>query len=243
MNLKGPIRAVLFDVDGTLYHQMPLRFLMALELSLQLIVQRSYRAAACQWRLLSHFRHVREELRHLGAATMPLAELQYVETAKRIGATPDEVKEIVTKWMYQRPLKYLGLCRYRGLKAFLAFLNDNGIPIGVFSDYPVADKLRTLGLSQSVTITLCATDPEINAFKPHPKGFQVACSLLAMSPEEVLYVGDRLETDAVGSAAAGMPCALLVGRRIRSRTRLYRNTVAFSSFEELGHAFVNYFTH
>jgi FMN phosphatase YigB (HAD superfamily) len=42
-----------------------------------------------------------------------------------------------------------------------------------------------------MSLALCATSPEINAFKPHPKGFLHACALWGLPPEEVLYIGDR----------------------------------------------------
>jgi putative hydrolase of the HAD superfamily len=51
----------------------------------------------------------------------------------------------------------------------------------------------------------------VNAFKPHPRGFLAACEGWGWSPHEVVYVGDRCEVDAMGAAAAGMPC-VIIGR-------------------------------
>jgi FMN phosphatase YigB (HAD superfamily) len=94
-----------------------------------------------------------------------------------------------------------------------SFLQDRGIHIGVFSDYPVVEKVARLGLSHWISVALCATDAEIGAFKPHPAGFFRACAVWGLAPEEVLYVGDRPEVDAVGASRAGMPCAILRSRR------------------------------
>lgn len=232
------VRAVLLDVDGTLYHQEPLRFLMALELSALPLVRRSYGSASRVWRSLRCFRRVREELRLVGALKSSLADLQYVETAKRAGVNSVEIEQVVAEWIYRRPLKYLRFCKRRGIEQLLAFLESNKIQIGVFSDYPVADKLRALGLSRSVTLMLCATDPDINAFKPHPKGFLRACAIWGLVPEEVLYIGDRPEVDAPGAAAAGMPCAILT-RKLGRQTCNNCSTgySVISSFGDLYYAF------
>jgi HAD superfamily hydrolase (TIGR01549 family) len=234
MSFKCPVRAVLLDVDGTLYHQQVLRGFMALELLALPCTALSYRAASHIWRTLRLFRHVREEMRLRGAPEDSLALLQYAHAATRSGREATAVERIVTEWMYQRPLKYLKLCRRRGVEAFFGFLQREHIHIGVFSDYPVIDKLHALGLAPAVSLTLCATDPDINAFKPHPKGFLRACALWGVPPEQVLYVGDRPEVDAVGAAAAGMPCAILrQGVRRRGQETAASTYSTFPSFMRL----------
>jgi HAD superfamily hydrolase (TIGR01549 family) len=205
----SPIRAVLLDVDGTLYYQQRLRSFMACELCVLPVVQMSCSSACDIWRALRMFRRVREGLRHVGEADMCLAQWQYSAAAQRIGWQPAVLENLVVEWLYQRPLKYLRFCRRRGLEAFCDFLENRGIQIGVFSDYPVMDKLKSLGVADRMSVALCATDPEINAFKPSPKGFLHACRLWGLRPEEVLYVGDRPEVDAVGALNAGMPCVIL----------------------------------
>jgi len=208
-----PIRAVLLDVDGTLYHQGLLRTFMASEiLSLPFIVgsvRRAYRIV----QILKCFRKGREELRKMNAPIMPLVDLQYHIVAERIGTSPTQVEGIVREWMYQRPLKYLRFCKRRGMMGFLNFAVQKGLRTGVFSDYPVREKLQWLGIHAPLSVELCATDQEINAFKPHPEGFLHACQLWGLDPCEVLYVGDRLEVDASGASSAGMPCAIFSRKR------------------------------
>lgn len=231
------IRAVLVDVDGTLYSQDPLRALMALELCMLPVAKRSFRSAYKTWQAIGHFRSVREELRSFHTPGVCLARLQYAETAKQIGEEPAAIERMISEWLYQRPLKYLRFCRRRGVEAFFSFLDHKGIQAGVFSDYPVIDKLRALGLFDRISLALCATDPAINALKPHPQGFLRACAIWGLRPEEVLYVGDRPEVDAVGAASAGMPCAILsTGRSSRVQGDLLIKYVTFASFPELQQA-------
>lgn len=233
--LTRPLRAVLMDVDGTLYHQGALRCCMGLELCALLVSRQS--AAYRIWRSLGYFRRIREDLRHLGAPAGSLATLQYVAAAQRAGEDPAYLEAVVAEWIHHRPLKYLRRCRRPGLEAFLTFLTRQGIQMGVFSDYPVLDKLQALGLSEMMSLMLCATDPAINAFKPHPKGFWHACALWGVAPDEVLYIGDRPEVDACGAAKAGMPCALLGKREgVASDGNASLGYVTFSSFTRLHHA-------
>ena len=175
------IRAVLLDLDGTLYHQAPLRWRMLLELGLSPLTS-GPRAAARTLRHLRTFRHVREELRELGCPAEPLEELQYSETAKRLGDEAQAVRETVLEWMHRRPLRHLPPHRRADLPAFLDAQRERGLELGVFSDYPAPDKLEALGIADRFSLTLCATDPAINAFKPHPRGFERACELWNLSP-------------------------------------------------------------
>jgi putative hydrolase of the HAD superfamily len=92
-----------------------------------------------------------------------------------------------------------------------------GLEVGVLSDYPAATKLAALGVADRFPLVLCSTDPEIRALKPNPRGFLIACKRWGLSPGEVLMVGDRVDVDAAGASAAGMPC-VIVGRGTRSRT-------------------------
>jgi len=81
--------------------------------------------------------------------------------------------------------------------------------LGVFSDYSPGAKLEALGIRDLVGLELAATDPGINAFKPHAAGFIRACTEWGVAPGEVLFVGDREELDGVGARAAGMGGCIL----------------------------------
>lgn len=200
--LRG-VRAVLMDLDGTLYHQGPLRRRMAREL-LGMPLRAGPRTAARTLRRLRAFRSVREELRGLGRAAEPLEEVQYAEPARRLRDDPGELRATVLEWMHRRPLRHLLACSRPELAGFLEAAERRGLELGVFSDYPADEKLVALGLQGRFSLSLCATQPEINAFKPHPRGFERACELWNLEPREVLYVGDRPEVDGAGARAAGM---------------------------------------
>jgi FMN phosphatase YigB (HAD superfamily) len=226
MNSGRRVRAVLFDLDGTLYRQKRMRTLMALELAAS-VLKRPLRAPVAWW-VLSEFRKAQERLR--GAETNRGAAIDQLElTARRTGMPVDRVEAIVTEWMVERPLRHLPRCRAEGLTQLLDFLISRRIPVGVFSDYPPQRKLEALGVAGRFSVVLCSADPEIGRFKPHPRGFLLASSRWQLDPSEVLVVGDRIDADAAGAAAAGMPC-VIIGRPTPRESGEF---VSFVSLERL----------
>lgn len=212
------IRAVLFDLDGTLYRQAPVRSLMAIELALVPI--RSPLGASRRLRALRLYRRAQEDLRTARAGSSIAGE-QLARATAGSGLSSAETEQLVDEWMFRRPLKYLRRWRTPGLLPLLARLDAAGVPAGILSDYPAERKLAALGLSDRFSPVLCAGDPAIGALKPSPRGFLRACATWHLPPRDVLMIGDRPDVDAAGAHAAGMPC-VIVGRRARRRSRSAR---------------------
>jgi putative hydrolase of the HAD superfamily len=220
------IRAVLFDVDGTLYRQWPVRLRMAAELG-GLFFTQPLRAPSI-WRALSAYRASQETLRGRDDAD---AARQLEVAASRVGMTTEEMAAIVDEWMIERPLKYLENCRAQGLLELLDFLELRRVKVGILSDYPAAKKLEALGIARYFSLVLCGGDPEVGAFKPSPRGFLTACARWQLDPADVLYVGDRVDADAAGAAAASMPAVIVTNGRLQKCT----GALAVSSLERLRH--------
>jgi HAD superfamily hydrolase (TIGR01549 family) len=201
------VRAVLFDLDGTLYRQAPVRRRMALELMTMAVS--APRLAASRWRALSAYRRAQEHLRRDGAVVSEASQI--APAAEESGLTRADVERLVNEWMHRRPLRHLRRCRAAGIDELLAFLDGAGVPAGVFSDYRGAEKLEALGLAGRFAFVMCATDPDVGRFKPHPRGFLRACERWGLPPRDVLMVGDRVDVDGAGASAAGMP-SVIVGR-------------------------------
>jgi FMN phosphatase YigB (HAD superfamily) len=218
---------VLFDVDGTLYRQRPLRLLMAAELA-TLAFTRPLRAPRI-WRALSEYRRAQEVLRHQRDGADAARQLEVA--AARAGMTTKELSALVDEWMIERPLKYLARCRARGLVDLLDFLTAKRVRTGILSDYPATRKLEALGIRHYFSLVLCGGDPEVGAFKPSPRGFLNACAQWELDPAEVLYVGDRADADAGGAAAARMPAVIVTAGQLPKST----GALAVSSLERLRH--------
>jgi HAD superfamily hydrolase (TIGR01549 family) len=207
-------RAVLLDVDGTLYRQAPLRLRMAGELlahgcgapreTLRIV------------RALRVFRACRERLRsHARQGVAPCSELQYDVPASEAGVDAGLLRRIVSEWIESRPLRHLTACRREGLPEFLEECRKRRLRVGAYSDYPTQEKIRALELGRFFDLQLCSVDAEVNAFKPSPAGILEACRRWSLAPAEVLYVGDRSDVDGEAARAAGAAFVHLGGAATR----------------------------
>ncbi len=195
------IQAILFDVDGTLYRQRSLRLRMVLALlgfSLTSPVTGLRAIHGLYW-----FRNIRESLRYNVRKNLWLQDIQYRLPAEKTGIPEAEIRQIVLEWMYKRPLDHIGKFTCNGMAGLLDFCRKKGLLIGAFSDYPAKEKITALGLDACFDLYLCSTDNAINAFKPSPAGITAACKIWGLAPENLLYVGDRAETDGAAAASAG----------------------------------------
>lgn len=192
------VEAVIFDLDGTLYAQAPLRRrMLGLLLGHCLMNPRDARLPF----VLQRFRQCREALAEAEAAG--IEELQFQRPAAAIGIDPALLRQLVHEWLEHRPLPYLAACRAPGAVALINRLRATGRPVAVFSDYPVAAKLRALGIR--VDLAVAAVDPEIDRLKPHPRGLEVIQRKLGLPASACLLIGDRPERDGHCAARVGMP--------------------------------------
>ncbi len=204
-NWKGkPIRGIVFDVDGTLYSQPPVRRAMLLKL------MRAYWSKPhAGWRtarLLSAFRKAQETLRTRDDVPADLAAAQLEHALQ--GTADSSHRDLVERWMEQEPLDAIARFARPGLIDFCEQARQAHVQLGVFSDYPAVRKLATLGLTRYLGPVMSAQDPQIRRFKPHPAGLHAVLDRMGLSPAEAVYVGDRPDVDAPAAAAAGMPCFL-----------------------------------
>ncbi len=190
------IKGVIFDLDGTLYSQPRMRMLMVKDMVLYYVL---HPTLIGQLRILFHFRRIRELHKFRGGN---IARTQYELTATRLGVKEECVRQVVNKWILVEPLKHLTKCKLQYVDRAFTHLKTKGKGIAIVSDYPVREKMIWLGLEADVSV--CATDPDVDCFKPNPKGLLVAAARLGLSPQECLVVGDRDEKDGEAARAAGM---------------------------------------
>jgi len=186
-----------------------------------------WRRARRTWRRIKYYRIALEEVRQAPVGGEDVSQLHLRRAAELAGESVEDIRATIDEWLLRRPLPYLRGCRREGLVEFLEDLQRRDIQIGFLSDYPVADKLAALGVGGYSSVCLSASDPEINAFKPWPRGFSRAAELFGLSCQQVLYVGDRPSVDAVGATNAGMRCAIL-GRRSSAKEPGYISVRGFS---------------
>lgn len=205
-----PVKAIVFDIDGTLYRQDRLRLAVLVELARRHVLHpiRGRRTAL----VLRAYRRAQEQLRAAGV-DRGVASAQVRLTCERTRVAPEEVVDCVRHWMEEVPLAFLPRCIQPGLLEFLQTMKARGIRTAALSDYPGRDKLEALGVAALFDAVLAAQDPEIDAFKPNPRGLAVALERLGAAASDCLYVGDRGDVDAPTARAAGVRCVIVSSRR------------------------------
>ena len=189
----GAIRAVAFDIDGTLY---PIRS----------IALRSLPLIARHARLFYAFGKARQALRgeRPGAA---LRQRQAALVACMLGVGTGEAARRIERVVYgQWPRRFGRLQPFSGVAETLAGLRREGLRLGVVSDSPFTrEKLSALGLQDGWDAVVSADDA--GALKPNPEPFQRVARLLEVAPGEVLFVGNSYQRDVIGAHRAGMRAA------------------------------------
>lgn len=200
-------KLVIFDMDGTLYYQRPLQLRMALILGGFYFLH--------PWRgkellILRKYRQIRENFYEKDEkAGVEQAVLE--ETAAQTKTDVRIVAEITKHWMQERPLGILHRFRDPEAVGLLKLCQEQDMITAVYSDYPVEEKMRVLGLTCQGSFSGC--DSQINCFKPDPKGIQYIMDFFQVKPEETLMVGDRVEKDGLAAQSAGADFCFLSKHR------------------------------
>lgn len=218
------VRVVVFDVDGTLYRQGPVRRAMALRLLRAHLVRPV--AGARTFRVLASYRSAQERMRADGFRG-DVAGAQIALAAERSGATTSVVERDVRAWLETSPLDVVARHARSGLVDVLDALQGRGCRLSVVSDYPADAKLSALGIADRFEAVISAQDTDVGAFKPQPRGIEVALERLNEVPEHALFVGDRPEVDAAAANAAGVPC-VIVGGSNRASGESFLHVKSFS---------------
>jgi putative hydrolase of the HAD superfamily len=191
----GTIRLAVFDVDGTLYRQKPLRLRMARDMLLHAVRRRDW----THLMVLRAYRRLREEIGD--AETDGFDPVLTERTAAATGTSAMHVRTIVAEWMEERPLRHIAACGYSGLPELFDGLRSHGKRVGILSDYPAHGKLAQLKLAADHVAW--AGEPDIGILKPHPRGLQHLMALAGVEPEQTVLIGDRAERDGMAARRAG----------------------------------------
>lgn len=192
-------KVYIFDLDGTLYYQKPFRIKMLCALIQYVLMHPS---AIADLFLLKTYREVREcweqhETEYSFETGMSLDEKQYAYVAKKKRTKPERVRHAVEFFMLEMPLHVLPPFRDEILYHLIQKLKKENKTVVIYSDYPVEDKLKCLGIQADVCYT--SGDSCINCMKPDPKGLRVILSTLGCDCADAVMIGDRYEKDGLAA--------------------------------------------
>ncbi|MEI8092624.1 MAG: HAD family hydrolase [Spirochaetales bacterium] len=209
------LKAVAFDVDGTLYPNASM-----LWRSLPLAVANSH--------LLRALEKARIELHDHPEHLPDVHETQAVIVARILGISVESARARIEAVVYTRWYQtFHALKPYAGLLPLLRRLKDSGYKLAVMSDFSIRGRLEALGLDGWWDLSF--SSEEVGWLKPHAQPFLHIADTFGLPPGQVLYVGNSVTYDVRGAHAAGMPCAHL-GRRSSKATTA---AITFRNYREL----------
>lgn len=205
--MPGPA-VVLFDLDGTLVdHDSALRQgLIGWLTSKKLATEQQ-----CVEGLVELWDEVAE--RHFPA--FRAREITFQEQRRRrlreflpyLGVQTEGLDESALDLVFEDYLEHYEAAwsAYEDAAPCLAALRGLGLRTAVLSNGDQAqqeEKLLRTGLHHHFEVVMSSS--ALGAAKPQPEAFRLACARLAVEPEAVTYVGDRLDVDAQAASAAGL---------------------------------------
>lgn len=187
------IKAVAFDIDGTLYRtwrfniRMPVHFFGHLY-------------------FFSQYGLVRRKMRKVEANSSDLIKLQAEMMGKRLFCSPEKAQVHLDKIVYtglEKMFKKIRPCK--GSVEFVKKLKDSGYKIGILSDFPPEQKGNIWGIKDLCDVVLGSE--AAGALKPSPVPFLKLAEKLGVKPEQILYVGNNHKYDILGAKNTGMKTA------------------------------------
>ncbi len=100
-----------------------------------------------------------------------------------------------------------------GAGELLSALVDRGVPVGAITNAEVSHQRRKLNAVGLAALPILVGLDTLGLAKPDARVFERGAAALGLSPHRCVYLGDQLETDALGAAAAGLVgCWFRAGR-------------------------------
>lgn len=198
LNLEGK-KAVIFDLDGTLFDKKRLAFHLVMADLPYMFVLNTERKAR---KSLSGVRFEDERTYY---------ETLYAEVAIRRHLSVKRVK-----WWYEHrymPSMLKVLKKYYKQRQWVAplmqELRAQGIKTAVYSDYGnLPERLAALGIDANL-FDLLAEAPSMGGLKPCKESLMTVCCHLGVTPNQAIMVGDREDTDGESARRCGMDFTLV----------------------------------
>ena len=213
------IKAVAFDIDGTLYAEWKLYGRLAIYILKHISFYLNYR-----------------KVRKILHRTAPLADFYEYQArllAERLKITPKEAKEQINSFCYEGLKPYFdSISPYPHLYDTILAFKNAGLKIAVMSDFPPSQKGEIWGIRSLCDV--CMGSEESGALKPSIYPFGILARKLELEPSQILYVGNSVKYDIKGANNAGMKSALLLkGLRALFNIKNPDATVCFSNYNQL----------
>ncbi|NWG34473.1 MAG: HAD family hydrolase [Chloroflexi bacterium] len=209
MNHNHRIKAIFFDLDGTLRHSVPEGAQVfdeyLISLGYPLIEEARHRAIRWEYLYWANSPDLRDDLLAHSADT----ENFWIEYTRRrlvaVGLSPASAKELAPQVSAHMGEMYKPQSIVPDdVRRLLPALKEAGYILAVISnrEKPFHDLLASHQLSEFFHFSLAAG--EVDIYKPDPGVFHHALNRANTTAPETVYVGDNYFADVVGSRRAGL---------------------------------------
>jgi putative hydrolase of the HAD superfamily len=234
MNSNHTIKAVFFDLDGTLRHSVPAGgdvFTDYIQ-TLGMRINDEDRIRAMRWEHLywASSADLRDDLMAHSADT----ENFWIEYSRRrliaLGISPAIAGEYAARVSAHMGAEYKPESIVPDeVRNSLAQLKQKGYRMAVLSnrDRPFLETLETHAIHEFFEFSLAGG--EVNSYKPEPGLFEHALQRTGLSAQEAVYVGDNYFADVVGARRAGLTPILFDPDEIFPEA----DCIVIKSFDEL----------
>jgi len=207
------IKAILFDLDGTLRHNIPTGDQVfseyALGLGLQISSEDEKRAQRWEHYYFASSPEIRTDLEEYRDRDAFWVNFSYRRLVA-LGCDAGQAQTLAPKTSAYMSENYKPQSHIPDeVFAMLAVLKESGYVLGVVSnrDDPFHEELKDLKLDAYFKFALAAG--EVKSFKPDTLIFERALELSETAAHESIYVGDNYYADIIGSRRAGLTPVLI----------------------------------
>jgi HAD superfamily hydrolase (TIGR01662 family) len=228
------IKAIFFDLDGTLRHSVPTGgdVFTDFTITLGFHITHDDRIRAMRWEHLywASSMDLRDDLLAHSGET----ENFWIEYSRRrlvaLGIAPALAREYAPRVSAHMGAEYRPQSVIPDeVRKALQELKQAGYILAVLSnrDKPFVDLLQTHNISEF--FDFCVAAGEVNAYKPEPGLFEHALKLADVTAQQAIYVGDNYFADVVGARRAGLTPILVDPRGVFPEA----DCITIKTFEEL----------
>lgn len=203
------IKAIFFDLDGTLRHNLPsggeVFANYAAQLGLRLSAEDRLRAARWEHFYWASSPDLKADIQKYRAENGEFWRNYSHRQLIAFGASSAQADELASSISaYMEDTYHPQSVIPEDVTRLLPALQKAGYRLAIISnrDKPYQQEIESLGLASFFDFSLAGG--EVNAFKPEPEIFIHACGRADVTPAEAVYVGDNYFADVVGSRRAGL---------------------------------------
>ena len=219
------IKAICFDIDGTMYPIWMTRLFLVPTIFPSISLMKA----------IQKFRHIiREED---GGKTEPENQEGYRERQSLFvkqelvsNFSTKQIQDSIDNQFYKKMKSTFSHIRpFSHLRETVEYIKEKNIIVGALSDFPIDNKLISLGVSDLVDYSACTE--ESGYLKPHKAPFEYVEKMMGVPAENILYVGDSYRKDIIGAHRMNMQtCLLLPHTHGKNKTEKYKHTFPLADF-------------